>query len=110
MPAGRFVSFMTIFLGILFVSHLIFYFSFTRFFGITSAAKRYTVLGIVVLLSLSFIFASYAAYQHENILTRAFYFGSGFWLGLLLNLLMASLAGWLIIWTAVLAGLTPSRA
>ncbi len=101
---------MTIFLGVLIVSHLAFYFSFTRFFGITSASKRYIVMGVVVFLALSFILASYAAHLQENTLTRAFYFGSGFWLGLLVNLLMASLAGWLLIWTANIFGSRPDRA
>ena len=110
MPTVRIVSFMTIFLGVLFVSHLVFYYSFTRFFGITSPAKRYLVIVVLLFLSLSFILASYLAHLQENILTRAFYFGAGFWLGLLLNLLMASVAGWLIIWTAGAAGYIPGRA
>lgn len=110
MPYIKFIPFMTIFLGILFVSHFVFYYSFTRFFRITSAATRRTVIGIVVLLSLSFILASYAAHLHENMLTRALYFGAGFWLGLLMNLLLASLAGWLIVLTASLAGYKPRRA
>ena len=57
MTTVRFVSFMTIFLGVLFVSHLAFYFSFTRFFGITSASKRHVAMGIMVILALSFILA-----------------------------------------------------
>jgi predicted MPP superfamily phosphohydrolase len=83
------------------------YYSFASFFGITAPAARLVTLALFMFFSLSFIFASLLSHWRENIFTRSYYAASGFWLGLLVNLLMASLAGWIII---AIAGFIGHRA
>ena len=80
------------------------YYSFVSFFGITAPAARLVTLAIFIFLSLSFIFATLLSHWRENVFTRFYYAASGFWLGLLVNLLMASLAGWIVIAIAGFSG------
>ncbi len=93
-----FILFISIALAVLLGITYFCYYSFVEFFGITSPAGRHWSLAIFIFLSLSFIFATFLARREENIFTRAYYAASGFWLGLLINLLMASIAAWIIIW------------
>jgi len=50
----------------------------------------------IMFLSVSFVLATLAAHFREGLITRKFYFLSGFWLGLFLNLLLAVICGRLI--------------
>ncbi len=93
-----FILFISIALAVLLGITYFCYYSFVEFFRITSPAGRHWTLAIFVFLSLSFIFATFIARREENIFTRAYYAASGFWLGLLINLLMAFVAAWIIIW------------
>lgn len=87
-------------LGVFFGAHYFFYCSLIRFFEITSSANKNIILGVIVFLSLSFFLATLVSHFKEGIVTRIAYFLSGFWLGLLVNLLLAAIAGWLVIWIA----------
>jgi uncharacterized protein len=86
-------------IGVLFGSHYLLYFSIIHFFSITDKTDARILLVIIAYLSFSFILSSIIAHIRENLFTRAFYFISGFWLGLLVNLILATF----VIWTAVLA-------
>ena len=99
-----FILFISVALAVLLGITYFCYYSFVEFFRITSSAGRHWTLAIFIFLSLSFIFATFLARREENIFTRAYYAASGFWLGLLINLLMASVAAWVIIWLFSLAG------
>lgn len=108
MPSIRIGSFITAIFAVSLISHYFFYYSFTRFFRITDAPRRHFLMGVFIFLSVSFIIATFVAHSYENAFTRAFYFGTGFWLGLLVNLMMACLAGWLATWATRLAGHSPN--
>lgn len=82
---------------VLFASHFFLYYSLVHFFKIVNPGLNTTLAIILVLLALSFIVSSLLAHWKENTLTRAFYFASGIWLGLLINLLMSLFAAW-IVW------------
>ncbi len=99
-----FILFISIALAVLLGITYFCYYSFAGFFGITSAAGRHWTLAIFFFLSLSFVLATLLVRRGENIFTRAYYAASGFWLGLLVNLLMASVAAWIIIRLASFAG------
>lgn len=86
-------------IGVLFGSHYLLYFSIIHFFSITDKTDARILLVIIAFLSFSFILSSIIAHIKENLFTRAFYFISGFWLGLLVNLILATF----VIWIAVLA-------
>ena len=80
-----------------------------HFFRITGTANRLALLAVIVFLSLSFIIASLLAHRQENTITRAYYFFSGFWLGLFLNLVMATVIVWLIIGISAFTSVKPSQ-
>jgi len=83
---------------VLFGSHYLLYFSIIHFFSITDKTDARILLGIIAFLSLSFILSSIVAHIKENLFTRFFYFISGFWMGFLVNLTIATF----IVWTIVL--------
>jgi uncharacterized protein len=92
-------------LAILFGSHYFLYLSIVRFFSITSVYSKNLLLAIFVFLSISFLLSSVLAHFRENVFTRAYYFISSFWLGLLVNLILASVIAWLIVEIAHLTDL-----
>jgi predicted MPP superfamily phosphohydrolase len=97
-------------LTVLLGSHYFLYFSIIHFFHISNVSQDHVVLGVLFFLSISFIIFSILAHFLENLLTRLFYFLSGFWLGLLTNLFLASLAVWIIIGFSHLLGIVPNTA
>jgi len=99
------ILFMIIGLGIYFGAHYLLFFSVARFFEISSPPTKTILFLIIVFLSLSFIFSSFLAHYKEGWLTRFFYIFSGFWLGLLVNLLLAIAVVWLIAGLAKIAGM-----
>lgn len=92
------IIFICLALLILAGAHYFLYSSTIRFFNITSPAAKARILVLAVFLTISFIASSILASRWENIFTRYFYIISGFWLGLLTNLILAALFCWLIIW------------
>ncbi|MCX6731668.1 MAG: metallophosphoesterase [Candidatus Parcubacteria bacterium] len=84
-------------LAVLIGTHYFFYFSVIRFFSVAGIFYKNILFFAIFFPTLIFILTSFLARWRENILTRGLYFVSGFWLGLLLNLIMASIIVWLII-------------
>ncbi len=82
--------------GILVGMHYFFYFSLIRFFSITNPLFKNIFLAVIAFLGVSFILTSFIARWWENFFIRTLYFISGFWLGLLGNLIMAAVIVWLI--------------
>lgn len=77
-------------------SHYFLYLSLVHFFPAISATYGKTLAGIFYFLAISFVLSSIIAHIKENLFTRIFYFLSGFWLGFLTNLVLATMAVWLI--------------
>ena len=90
------ILFLLVVVVVLFGVHYLVYVTAIRIFSITDIAHQRILLAVIAFLAVSFILASLLARWYEDSLTRAFYFASGFWLGLLANLLMALLAALLI--------------
>ena len=82
-------------IGVVFASHFFVYFSLSHFFKIVNPNINTALAIVIALLAVSFIVASVLAHWRENIFTRALYFTSGLWLGLLINLVIALLFGWI---------------
>lgn len=89
--------FITLGLAILFGSHYFLYFSLIHFFPEITKAHNETLAGVISFLAISFILFSIIAHVRESFLARIFYFLSGFWLGFLTNLVMATAVIWIII-------------
>ena len=102
--------FMVVGLGIYFGAHYLLFFSLIRFFQIGSPNAKLILFLAILFLSLSFILASLLAHFKEGWLTRSFYIFSGFWLGLLVNLLLAAAAVWLVIGLVEIANLESNAA
>jgi uncharacterized protein len=104
------ILFMIIGLGIYFGAHYFLFFSLVRFFEISSPQTKIIIFLTIVFLSLSFIFSSFLAHYKEGWLTKAFYVFSGFWLGLLVNFLLATAVVWLVVGLAKIIGLESNAA
>ncbi|MDD2758164.1 MAG: metallophosphoesterase [Patescibacteria group bacterium] len=91
-------------LAVLFASHFFVYYSLGHFFKVVSPNVSTALAISIALLATSFILASLLAHWRENIATRAFYFISGVWLGLLVNLLVAFLLSWAVFGAGKLFG------
>lgn len=102
--------FIVIGLGIYFGTHYFLFFSLIHFFQISSPQTKTILFLAILFLSLSFILASLLAHFKEGWLTRSFYIFSGFWLGLLVNLLLAAATVWLVIGFVKIANLESSAA
>lgn len=89
------IIFIILAMGILAGMHYFFYFSLIRFFSITNPLSKNIFLAVIAFWGISFILALILARWWENFFIRAFYFISGFWLGLLINLFLASAVVWL---------------
>lgn len=90
--------------------HYILYFSINNFFQITGGIFKIFLISAFSFLSVAFFLSTLLARWRENLFTRGIYFFSGFWIGLLLNLLMALAVIWLIIFAGNLFGHFPNRA
>ena len=104
------ISFRTIlfiFLVLLFGSHYLAYFSMIHFFAITNNVHKKILASAFAFLSISFILSSFLISRQENYFTRMAYLLSGYWLGLLVNLLLAITAVWLVIAVYQLMGFQP---
>jgi len=89
--------------------HFFMYVSLIHFFNVTNVFYKYLLGALLTFLSVSFIFSSLVAHFYENIFTRSAYFLSGLWLGLLVNLVLAAMAGWLVIWAGRFLGSTQDK-
>lgn len=94
------IFFLFLFLTILLGSHAIVYVSFIHFFSITDITHRYILAIILIFLAASFFLSSAIAHFFENSFTRVYYFLSGFWLGFLVNIILAFTVLWLIFWAS----------
>ncbi|MCX6781827.1 MAG: metallophosphoesterase [Candidatus Magasanikbacteria bacterium] len=97
-------------LGIVFASHFFVYYSLGHFFKIVNPDINTAMAIVISILAVSFIVASVLAHWKENIFTRALYFTSGLWLGLLVNLIIALLLGWLVSALVHSVGIYPNLA
>jgi hypothetical protein len=86
--------FILIALSILFFSHYFIYFSLSHFFGIGAPARRAALAAILFLLPASFIASSILAHWTDNFFSRALYFCSAMWLGVVLTLILTFALAW----------------
>ncbi len=100
----RLIIFILLALIILGGAHYLLYFSIIRFFLIVKFGAKIILSSALFFLSASFIVASILTRWYENIFINGFYIASGFWLGLLLNLIIATLLIWILILISGLFG------
>lgn len=94
-----FVPIVTAVLALFFGAHYGIYLFMVHFFPAAAAHK--TVLAILItLFALSFFVASSLAHWIDTIFSRAFYFASGIWMGTMLNVLLAILATYAVLFLA----------
>ncbi len=93
--------FLAVFIAILFGSHYFLYFSLVKFFPFFGNYRSGLIITLSI-LALSFFLTSLLARMREDIFTRTGYFLSGFWLGLLTNLLLAIIPILFLHWSLLL--------
>lgn len=84
-----FIGIISLFLLILFGSHAIVYATLTSLFSFSASAKKALIASLTV-LAVSFFLASFLAHWKDIALTRALYVASGWWLGLLNQLVLGA--------------------
>ncbi len=94
------VVFLLVFWGVLFGAHALLAVSVVHFFDIASSSQRFWLVICTIGLSGSFLVTSLLVRWKDVALTRFLYVWSGFWLGLLVQLLIAAALIWLIIFIA----------
>ncbi len=104
------VIFLLFGLIILFGAHFFLYFSIVRFFSITNQTAKNSILAVIIFLAVSFFLSSAIAHWRDNFLTRAYYFFSAAWLGVFVNLILAVVLGWILIWLAGISGVNLNKA
>ncbi len=80
------------------IAHWVAYFSLVKFFDVANLAVRNILLGSLIFLGASFILSMMLSHWRDNLFTRAYYLFSGVWVGLLINLLLFLVVGWLVVW------------
>lgn len=95
-------------LGLLFGAHYLIYATIVRFLSLTSPAVRASLFGTMFLLALSLPAAAILVNLWENSVTRWTYALAATWMGLLVNLLLAALLSWLVLWISRATSWTPS--
>lgn len=93
------MKFTLIFSMILFsylAGHFFVYFSLVKFFTIPEPFKSALLAGAFILAG-SFFLATYLSHLKDNVVTRSFYFLSGSWLGLLVNLMFSFVVVWILV-------------
>lgn len=88
---------LAIFSIILFGINFFSYYSFVYFLKITNSSWKNFLAIALSFLSISFFVAVILGRIWENFLTRSFYFFSSFWVGLLINLVIAFILAWLMV-------------
>lgn len=102
-------AFLIVVILIMLSAHTWLFFAFRSVFSITQKSHQ-IILGIVFLfLSFSFILSSVLIHRNENFFTNSFYLFASFWLGLLVNLLIATICFCLIVNLLKLFGHEPHK-
>lgn len=105
-----FRTIISIFVALLVGSHYLAYVSTVHFFAITNSVHKKALAASLAFLSISFILSSVLISRQENYFARGAYLLSGYWLGILVNLLMAIAAVWLVIAVYRVMGFQPKVA
>ena len=90
------IFFLSLLIAILLGAHWFLYFSFINFFSLSGNSQK-ILIGFFIFLGLSFIISSFLSHWNDNIFTRAYYFLSGVWLGILNNFVLSAILIWIII-------------
>ena len=102
----RIILFLIPALCIFFGAHWLLYISILRFFPIVSGSHKLILLLVLAFFGISFFTSSFLARFSESLFTRDLYFLSAFWLGLLLNLILATAVMWALVWGAEMVGVS----
>lgn len=89
--------FAVVFLFLLFLflaAHFGAYFFLVKFFSITSLMGKSIMVWSLIFLGSSFFLATFLSHLKDNVFSRGYYFFAGFWVGLLINLLLFFFLVW----------------
>jgi hypothetical protein len=101
----RFILFFGTFLFVLLGAHFSLYFSALHFFQVTDTGTKSFLLWATFLLAFSFFLSAFLIRLHGNPIFSAYYLFSAFWVGLLVQLLFAVVALWVLAGIFKLAGI-----
>lgn len=103
--------FTVIFLGLLssfVLGHLALYFWLIKFFSITNLVMKNVLIVGLIFFGLSFFVSTFLSHMFDNVFSRGYYVLSGFWIGLLINLLLFFAIAWALIFFGAWLNLHPS--
>ncbi|MDA3839858.1 MAG: metallophosphoesterase [Patescibacteria group bacterium] len=96
----KFISFFGIAIIILIVSNIPIYLALVKFFSIEKKASKHLLFYSLPLLAVSFILASLLIHKYDNLFTKTFYYISSLWMGMMVSLLIFSILGFIIYFSA----------
>jgi predicted MPP superfamily phosphohydrolase len=102
------IVFILIAITVLFGAHFILYSSIVSLFALDQGYRIF-LISALSFLGASFFISTFLVRWKEVLATRFFYFISGFWLGFLINLLLAVFVLWVFIWTGEMLGLSVDK-
>ncbi len=108
----KIILFTFVFIGLLFsflAAHWLVYIFAIKFFNITSLLIRNILIWSLVFLGMSFFISTFLSHVADNIFTRGYYLVSGFWIGLLINLLLFFALVWMISIIPQLKNILPNQ-
>jgi hypothetical protein len=100
----RLVRFIAVVQSILFLTHFLFYETWT-FSSASQPGQKPWIELLLGFLSASFVIASLLAYRYTNVFVRVFYKAAAVWMGLVSFLFLATASSWIILGIGWLAGL-----
>ncbi len=92
----KFIIFISIFFGILFLGHLVIYKSQVKFFDIQSVVGRRTLIFFYIFNFLLLFFAMFGIRQTNSVIVNGIYYYAVLWLPILLYLFLFSSVTWII--------------
>ncbi len=104
------IGFVGLAILILFGAHFLVYQGIVHFFPTLSVVGKYFLTVALIVFGLSFIICSLLIHWQENTFTRGLYFLSGFWMGMLANLILLLFGAWFLSFIAHFLGWEISRA
>ena len=89
---------------VLLLGHTLLWFILIKFFHLITGPSQLAIASVILFLLLSAILSSYLIHKWDNLFTRWYYMFSGFWIGLMVNLLLLVLLILLIKFVSGLVG------
>lgn len=96
----KYILFFGLAISVLAISNIPIYLALIKFFSIQNKTIKFVLFYSFPLLSVSFVIASLLIHKYDNFFTKTLYYITSLWLGMMVNLLIFSILGFIIYFSA----------